>query len=167
MYLRVAVNAINVSGSSARAFSNSIFDGGTVTPGGGGSTTGGGSTAGGGAAPVPGSYAGPVAVGLDTLLSTRATRTDIVTRYRVAEPGHFSQSARGAGLRLCGTSRDVASAGTYTATCRLSARARAILRTRAIRATVASTYTRVGLPTAIATVRVTIPRSGVIPPVAG
>jgi hypothetical protein len=167
MYLRVAVNAISVSGSSARAFSNSIFDGGTVTPGGGGSTTGGGSTAGGGAAPVPGSYAGPVAVGLDTLLSTRATRTDIVTRYRVAEPGHFSQSARGAGLRLCGTSRDVASAGTYTATCRLSARARAILRTRAIRATVASTYTRVGLPTAIATVRVTIPRSGVIPPVAG
>jgi hypothetical protein len=166
MYLRVAVNAINASGFSTRAFSNSIFDGGTVTPGGGGTTTG-GSTGGGGAVPAPGSYAGPVAMGLDTLLSTQATRTAIVTRYRVAGPGHFSQSARGAGIRLCGTSRDVASPGSYTATCRLSARARQILRTRSIRATVTSTYTRLGLPTAIATVRVTIPRSRAVPPVTG
>ena len=90
-----------------------------------------------------------------------------LTRYRVAEPGHFSQSARGVGIRLCGTSQDVASPGSYTATCRLSARARQILRTRSIRATVTSTYTRLGLPTAIATVRVTIPRSRVVPPVTG
>ena len=155
-YLRVGVTATNLNGTSARAYSPTIADGDTVTPGGGTATP-----------TAPDSYSGPAALGLDTLLSTRATSRTIVTRYRVGEPGHFSQSARGAGLRLCGTSRDVASAGTYTATCRLSARARAILRTRAIRATVTSTYTRFGLPTAIATVRVTIPRSGVVPPVAG
>lgn len=156
-WLRAGVVATNVSGPSARAWTKTVADGDAVVPGG---TPSGGGSAGTAPAPAPGTYVGPVALGLDTVLSTRVLGTNIVTRYKVAEPGHFSQSARGAGLRLCGSSRNIAAAGTYTATCRLSAAARAVLRTRAIRATVTSTYTRIGLPTAVATVQVTIPRRG-------
>lgn len=163
-WLRVGVVATNLSGSSLRAWSTPLADGDVVVPGGSPSA---GRSAGGSIAPAPGTYVGPVALGLDTLLSTRVRGATIVTRYKVAEPGHFSQSARAAGLRLCSASRNIAAAGTYTATCRLSPAARAALRTRAIRATVTSTYTRLGLPTAVATVAVTIPRSARATPVAG
>lgn len=156
-WLRAGVVATNVSGPSVRAWTKAVADGDAVVPGG---TPSGGGSAGTATAPAPGTYVGPVALGLDTLLSTRVLGATIVTRYKVAEPGHFSQSARGAGLRLCGSSRNIAAAGTYTATCRLSAAARAVLRTRSIRATVTSTYTRIGLPTADVTVQVTIPRRG-------
>ena len=156
-WLRAGVVATNLSGSSSREWTKTLADGDVVVPGG---TPPGGGSNGGTVAPAPGTYVGPVALGLDTLLSTRVLGATIVTRYKVAEPGHFSQSARGAGLRLCGSSRNIAAAGTYTATCRLSAAARAVLRTRSIRATVTSTYTRIGLPTAVATVQVTIPRRG-------
>jgi hypothetical protein len=68
---------------------------------------------------------------------------------------------------VCSTSRNVNSAGTYTATCRLNAAAKAMLRTRSLRVTVTSTFTQDGLPTAIAQVRLTLPRTGGAAPVTG
>jgi len=110
---------------------------------------------------------GPVAIGTNTLLSTTGSSTAITTRYRVAGAGHFSQSATARGVKVCSTSRNVSAAGTYTATCRLNAAAKAMLRTRPLRVTVTSTFTQDGLPTAIAQVRLTLPRTGGAAPVTG
>lgn len=159
-YLRAGIVATNLNGASARAFSNSIADSDTVTPGGGG--TSGGGTSGGGTSQDT-AYAGPEALGINTLLWTRGSSTKITTRYRVAGAGHFAQSATARGITLCSTSRNVTAAGTYTATCTLRPAARAQLRSRSLRVTVTSTYTQDGLPTAIAQVRLTLPRSGVTP----
>ena len=149
-YLRVGVVASNVNGPSVRVYSKAIADGDTVTPDGG--ATGGASS--------PTSYVGPVAVGTNTLLSTSGSGTAITTRYRVAGAGHFAQTATARGITLCRTSRNVAAAGTYTATCRLSPAVRRVLRLRPLRVTVTSTYTQDGLPTSIAQVRLTLRRTG-------
>jgi len=149
-YLRVGVVATNANGPSARVYSKTIADGDTVTPDGG--ATGGASS------PTP--YVGPVAVGTNTLLSTRGSGTAITTRYRVAGAGHFAQTATARGVTLCRTSRNIAAAGTYTATCRLSPAVRKVLRFRPLRVTVTSTYTQDGLPTSIAQVRLTLRRTG-------
>ncbi|MEI7521040.1 MAG: hypothetical protein WCK40_06805, partial [Thermoleophilia bacterium] len=78
-----------------------------------------------------------------------------------------AQSATARGVKICSTSRTVAVAGTYTATCRLNAVARAMQRSRPLRVTVTSTYTQDGLPTAIAQVRLMLPRRGGAAPVTG
>ena len=162
-YLRVGVVATNANGPSARVYSKAIADGDTVAPDSGGAA-GGGAT---GGTTSPAAYVGPVAIGTNTLLSTSGSSTAITTRYRVAGAGHFSQSATARGIKVCSTSRNVNAAGTYTATCRLNAAAKAMLRTRSLRVTVTSTFTQDGLPTAIAQVRLTLPRTGGAAPVTG
>jgi len=162
-YLRVGVTASNLSGASARVYSTTIADGDTVAPDSGGAAGGGAS----GGTTSPAAYVGPVAIGTNTLLSTSGSSTAITTRYRVAGAGHFSQSATARGVKVCSTSRNVSAAGTYTATCRLNAAGKAMLRTRPLRVTVTSTFTQDGLPTAIAQVRLTLPRTGGAAPVTG
>ena len=162
-YLRVGVVATNANGPSARVYSKAIADGDTVAPDSGGAAGGGAS----GGTTSPGAYVGPVAIGTNTLLSTTGSSTAITTRYRVAGAGHFSQSATARGVKVCSTSRNVSAAGTYTATCRLNAAAKAMLRTRPLRVTVTSTFTQDGLLTAIAQVRLTLPRTGGAAPVTG
>ena len=162
-YLRVGVVATNGNGPSVRAYSKASADGDTVTPGGSG-TAGGGAT---GGTSSPDAYVGAVPIGENTLLFTRGSATAITTGYRVAGAGHFAQSATARGVKICATSRNVTAAGTYTATCRLNAAVRAMLRTHALRVTVTSTYTQDGLPTAIAQVRLTLPRTGTPAPVTG
>ena len=162
-YLRVGVVATNLNGPSTRVYSKAIADGDTVAPDSGGAAGGGAS----GGTTSPAAYVGPVAIGTNTLLSTSGSSTAITTRYRVAGAGHFSQSATARGVKVCSTSRNVSAAGTYTATCRLNAAARAMLRTRPLRVTVTSTFTEDGLPTAIAQVRLTLPRTGGAAPVTG
>jgi hypothetical protein len=162
-YLRVGVVASNANGPSARVYSKTIADGDTVAPDSGGAAGGGAS----GGTTSPAAYVGPVAIGTNTLLSTSGSSTAITTRYRVAGAGHFSQSATARGVKVCSTSRNVSAAGTYTATCRLNAAAKAMLRTRSLRVIVTSTFTEDGLPTAIAQVRLTLPRTGGAAPVTG
>jgi len=162
-YLRVGVVATNLNGPSARVYSKAIADGDTVAPDSGGAAGGGAS----GGTTSPAAYVGPVAIGTNTLLSTSGSSTAITTRYRVAGAGHFAQTATARGVRICATSRTVAKAGTYTATCRLNAAAKSMLRTRSLRVTVTSTFTQDGLPTAIAQVRLTLPRTGGAAPVTG
>ncbi|MFZ4756171.1 MAG: virginiamycin B lyase family protein [Miltoncostaeaceae bacterium] len=162
-YLRVGVVATNLSGPSVLAYSKTIADADTVVPG-GGAAAGGGTPRG---TSSPGAYVGPVAIGENTLLWTRGSATAITTGYRVGGAGHFAQSATARGVKICSTSRTVAAAGTYTATCRLNAVARAMQRSRPLHVTVTSTYTQDGLPTAIAQVRLTLPRSGRAAPVTG
>ena len=96
------------------------------------------------------------------------TRTRITTTVKVTAAGHLAQAARATGLVVCRTSANTTKASTVKLVCQLSARAKAILRQRALRVSVTTSFPPHGFPTATVTRTIKIPRTaGSSEPVVG
>ena len=162
-YIRVGVTATNTNGESARVYSATLTSDRLPDNSGGSSTNATNGTSG----PL-GPTVGPTLLGNETISSIVGTRTRITTTVKVTAAGHLAQAARATGLVVCRTSANTTKASTVKLVCQLSARAKAILRQRALRVSVTTSFTPNGFPTATVTRTIKIPRTaGSSEPVVG
>ena len=153
----------NTNGESARVYSATLTSDRLPDNSGGSSTNATNGTSG----PL-GPTVGPTLLGNETISSIVGTRTRITTTVKVTAAGHLAQAARATGLVVCRTSANTTKASTVKLVCQLSARAKAILRQRALRVSVTTSFTPNGFPTATVTRTIKIPRTaGSSEPVVG
>ena len=154
-FIRVGVTATNANGDSARAYSATLTADRLPDNSGGSSTSSTNATAG----PI-GPTVGPTLLGNETIRSIVCTSTRITTTVKVTAAGHLAQTSRAGSLVVCRTSANPTKAATVKLVCHLSAHAKAILKQRALRIAVTTTFTPNGFPTATVTRVIKIPRTG-------